>query len=146
MRLICFENKNRKAEGAALLLKKYGKVLGDEVIGVDFLDDADCVGDEYRIEKRDGKISVFGNTAVAFNAAVGYLIRHQETGIEENVTVTFASDFRAVYFANHFYNYYHAAPVDELCEYLESLKSNYPGKEADIFSMIEERLAKWKTK
>lgn len=91
------------------------------MIGVDFLDDADCVGDEYRIEKRDGKISVFGNTAVAFNAAVGYLIRHQETGIEENVAVTFASDFRAVYFANHFYNYYHAAPVDELCEYLESL-------------------------
>ena len=34
----------------------------------------------------------------------------------------------------------------EACEYLESLKSNYPGKEADIFSMIEERLAKWKTK
>ena len=27
-------------------------------------------------------------------------------------------------------------------EYLESLKSNYPGKEADIFEMIEQRLRK----
>ena len=27
-------------------------------------------------------------------------------------------------------------------EYLESLKSNYPGKEPDIFEMIEQRLRK----
>lgn len=33
----------------------------------------------------------------------------------------------------------------EACEYLESLKSNYPGDESDIFDMIEERLAQWKS-
>ena len=33
----------------------------------------------------------------------------------------------------------------EACEYLESLKSNYPGNEKDIFKMIDERLNKWKT-
>ena len=32
----------------------------------------------------------------------------------------------------------------EACEYLESLNSNYPGKEKDIFKMINERLGKWK--
>lgn len=32
----------------------------------------------------------------------------------------------------------------EACEYLESLKSNYPGDEKDIFSMIESRLNEWK--
>ena len=40
--------------------------------------------------------------------------------------------------------YYKQGNSFEACEYLESLKSNYPGKEADIFSMIEERLGKWK--
>lgn len=40
--------------------------------------------------------------------------------------------------------YYKQGNSFEACEYLESLKSNYPGKEADIFSMIEERLNKWK--
>lgn len=33
----------------------------------------------------------------------------------------------------------------EACEYLESLKESYPGKEQDIFQMIDERLKKWKT-
>ena len=32
----------------------------------------------------------------------------------------------------------------EACEYLESLKNNYPGKEKDITKMIDERLSKWK--
>ena len=31
----------------------------------------------------------------------------------------------------------------EACEYLESLQSNYPGKEADIFQDISTRLSKW---
>ena len=41
--------------------------------------------------------------------------------------------------------YYKRGDVFEACEYLESLKSNYPGTEKDIFSEIEERLSKWKT-
>ena len=40
---------------------------------------------------------------------------------------------------------YHKRGADfEACQYLESLKSNYPGKDSDIFSMIQERLGKWK--
>lgn len=40
---------------------------------------------------------------------------------------------------------YHKQKKDfEACEYLESLKSNYPGDEQDIFDMIEDRLSKWK--
>lgn len=34
----------------------------------------------------------------------------------------------------------------EACEYLQSLKSNYPGKEQDIFSGISTRLGKWQGK
>lgn len=33
----------------------------------------------------------------------------------------------------------------EACEYLESLKSNYPGKEQDIFNDINHRLGQWKS-
>ena len=33
----------------------------------------------------------------------------------------------------------------EACEYLESLKNNYPGKDNDIFKMIDSRLNSWKT-
>lgn len=40
---------------------------------------------------------------------------------------------------------YHKQKKDfEACEYLESLKTNYPGEEQDIFDMIEDRLSKWK--
>lgn len=41
---------------------------------------------------------------------------------------------------------YHKRGEDfEACEYLESLKTNYPGKENDIFKMIDERLGSWKS-
>ena len=112
---------SQKAQAAARLLNKYAKKFSNgEDMTVTFAEDASCSGDEYRIAVNENNVCVYGNTAVAFNAAVGYLVRHQEIGIEHR-TVTFASDFRAVYFANHFYNYYHSAPVEEICEYLESL-------------------------
>lgn len=41
--------------------------------------------------------------------------------------------------------YHKQKKVFEACEYLESLKSNYPGEEQDIFDMIEDRLNKWKS-
>lgn len=110
-----------KSQSAVLLLSKYAKNFPcGEDMTVSFLEDTSCLGDAYRVEVNEKEIFAFANTAVGFNAAVGYLVRHQATAIESQ-TVTFNSDFRAVYFANHFYNYYHAAPVEEICEYLESL-------------------------
>lgn len=38
-----------------------------------------------------------------------------------NLLLQFTNDFRCVYFANHFFNYYHVAPMDEIYEYIESL-------------------------
>lgn len=121
MDLIALEYQNKKAESANYLLKKYAKNKNiSECLTVSFLEDESYFDDRYRVEVSETEIFVYANTAVGFNAAVGYLVRHQEIGIK-NRTVTFESDFRAVYFANHFYNYYHSAPVEELCEYLESL-------------------------
>ena len=41
--------------------------------------------------------------------------------------------------------YYKQGNVSQAREYLQSLKSNYPGKEKDIFDGIESRLNKWKS-
>lgn len=42
---------------------------------------------------------------------------------------------------------YHAQGKNtEACEYLQSLKANYPGKEQDIFTGISSRLGKWQGK
>lgn len=41
--------------------------------------------------------------------------------------------------------YYKQGSVFEAREYLESVKQSYPGKEEDIFKMIDTRLKKWKT-
>ncbi|MBQ9132321.1 MAG: hypothetical protein IJX62_07620, partial [Clostridia bacterium] len=121
MNLMIAENHPAKAGSAVYLLRKYVKNTSDgAVMSVTFAEDSACIGDGYRIEVDAERIHVFGNTPVAFNAAVGDLLRHQQTGIQSK-TVEFFSDFRSVYFANHFYNYYHSAPVEELCEYLESL-------------------------
>ena len=40
--------------------------------------------------------------------------------------------------------YYKQGNVAQARDYLQSLKSNYPGKEKDIFNDIETRLKKWK--
>lgn len=111
----------KKSESAVYLLNKYANSQSNRnTTIVAFKEDTSLVGDNYRLERHGNEIFVFGNSAVAFNAATGYLLRNQHTEIQDQ-TVTFASDFRAVYFANHFHNFYHAAPVEKICEYLESL-------------------------
>lgn len=122
MNLVACETDWKLSEPAVYLLQKYNKNSDAEAFEsvVEFSEDLTLSKDAYRIEIDGGRIRVFGNTAVAFNAAVGYLIRHQHTEMKP-CTVTFDSDFRATYFANHFYNYYHAAPIAEVCDYIESL-------------------------
>lgn len=57
---------------------------------------------------------------MAFNAAVGKIL---VGGLEDvrSFSCHFDEDVRAIYFANHFHNYYHCAPIEEILEYLESL-------------------------
>ena len=110
-----------QAESAVYLLKKYSKNTEDQAfMEVVFRKDSDALGDAYRIEVDGYTVYVYGNTAVSYNAAVGHLVRNQYKP-PENKVVDFHSDYRGVYFANHFYNYYHVAPIEEICEYIESL-------------------------
>jgi len=124
------------ARPAASLLEKHGySVDGSREIAVKFIeaDDKDTVF--YRIAAQNGAITVTASTACSFNAAVGYILRNIHNGISDaEVKLGSAfrgstlrrstlrdNSFRSVYFANHFHNYYHAAPIDALCEYLEEL-------------------------
>lgn len=119
--LIPFKTNSEEFKVAIYLLEKYAKNYPDgKACVVSFFEDTKLPGDAYRVEVKDDSILVYGNTSVSFNAAVGHLVRHQDDSIKSQ-TVTFNSDFRSVYFANHFYNYYHAAPVEEVCEYIETL-------------------------
>ncbi len=112
-----------KANSGLYLLKKYAKGLEfceNAETSIVFSEDGNLSGDDYRIEKNPDSIFVFGNSAVAFNAAVGKLIRG---GIDDAVSTSrhFDQEVRAIYFANHFHNYYHCAPMNEILEYIESL-------------------------
>jgi len=115
------DNLPAKANCAAELLNKYAlKNPADETVALSFLEDESCCGDNYTIQTSEDGIVIRGNSVVAFNGAVGLLLRQSQQTIS-NQTVNFSSNFRSTYFANHFHNYYHAATVDELCDYLETL-------------------------
>lgn len=113
----------KKAAPGIDLLKKYAKDMEfceEATHTVSFEEDTSLCGDGYRIENADGSLTIFGNTAVAFNAAVGKLLR---TGADEITTLScqFDQEIRAIYFANHFHNYYHCAPMEEIMDYMETL-------------------------
>ena len=78
-----FRASRRKNEQRVLLVEKYAEYLPEEESrAVSFSVDARCHGDGYRIEVGATEICIFANTAVAFNAAVGYLIRNRHGALE----------------------------------------------------------------
>lgn len=115
------KTQSEKSNCATNLLSKYAKFYeGDKVITVSFADDASCSGDNYRICVNEDHIDVYANTVVGFNCAAGYLLRNQHTHIQ-STEIKMANDYRGVYFATHFFNYYHISPIEELYDYLENL-------------------------
>lgn len=117
------DNLTEKAVPGIYLLKKYAKnteFCENAENSISFIEDKKLNGDNYRIEKTCGSVAIYGNTPVAFNTAVGKLLRVGTENIT-SLSCCFDQDIRAVYFANHFHNYYHCAPIDEISEYLESL-------------------------
>ena len=91
---------------AKYLLDKYGNALSEKVI---FQIDKSFEGDDYRVEKEGKKFVLLGNSVVAFNAAVGKVMRLGDAACDK--TFRFEKKLRGTYFANHFYNFYHTAPI-----------------------------------
>lgn len=123
MRQFRITSASQKSDAGIYLLKKYAEDTvfcenaEDYIV---FCEDTTLLGDDFRIEKSGDSAMIYGNTSVAFNAAVGKMLR---SGIEniQPFSCHFDEENRAVYFANHFHNYYHCVPIGEVLEYLESL-------------------------
>ena len=106
------------AESAIYLLKKYASFPLNNALH--FCRDEKLKGDDYTLSNTEDTIAISANSAVGFNAAVGKWIRTQSKHTIQK-KVHFATEFRSIYFANHFYNFYHSAPIEKVEEYLESL-------------------------
>ena len=75
-------------------------------------------GEGFRIEDgADGVLCLTGNDERGLLYAVGKYLREPDW---RGTTVP-EKKFRAIYFATHFHNYYHDAPVDEVRRYVEEL-------------------------
>lgn len=86
------------------------------------------VGEEgYSIEDREGGVNVTGHDARGLLYGIGKLLRDAQyaegafrPGSWRGSSVPDAK-VRGIYFATHFHNYYHDAPLDELIIYLEDV-------------------------
>ncbi len=76
------------------------------------------IGDEgFRIERAGGRVRLVGNDERGLLYAVGKHLRDpawRGTSVPEK-------PIRAIYFATHFHNFYHDAPIETVCRYIEEL-------------------------
>lgn len=81
----------------------------------------------YRIEAREDGLHVFGNDALGLIYGVGKLLHdaNWDQGMFIAGSFTGSSvpekDFRGMYLATHFHNFYHDAPLGEVQDYLEDV-------------------------
>lgn len=108
-----------ESKSAQALLEKYDRKSGTGEVPVAFFNEQ-RERDGFRIEKKDNGVDIYANSPISFNAAVGKLLR-SDMEKESAIEMTFENEIRGTYFANHFYNYYHASPIEEVCDYLEVL-------------------------
>jgi hypothetical protein len=83
--------------------------------------------DAFRITDTPNGVRITGNSETGLLAGTGKYLRtctYDETGFDPSSwrgESTAAGDMRGIYFATHFMNWYEAAPVDELRQYIEDL-------------------------
>ena len=83
--------------------------------------------ESYQITEKNGAWCVVGSDELGLYYGVGKLLHSAKWGkdsfapVATDGVVSAACDFRAIYFAIHFYNWYQNAPIEELERYLEDL-------------------------
>lgn len=90
-----------------------------EAIPVRLCRDGLLPGGAYRIERGDAEIRVFGGDRIGLIHGAGRVLHRGRTVKSE--TCVPAKEFRGIYFATHFYNYYQTAPVEKIVDYIEEL-------------------------
>ncbi len=85
--------------------------------------------DRYRIAGEGSRFTVTAANACAVHAGLGRLLLESTFDGRggycppENLPIDFTPEkpLRGTYFATHFYNFYHAAPMEEVCQVIEDL-------------------------
>ena len=73
----------------------------------------------YRIERAGEELRVFGGGRIGLIHGAGRVLHRGRTVKSE--TCVPEKEFRGIYFATHFYNYYQTAPVEKIVDYIEEL-------------------------
>ena len=101
---------------------------GDAPLTVELAVEMGIGAEGYRIEDRQGGgVRIAGNDARGLVAGVGKFLRtsrYDQGGFTPGTwrgTSVPTRQVRGIYFATHFHNYYHDAPVDEIERYVEDL-------------------------
>jgi len=117
---------------AGILLKKIKERIPVEeaeggIAVVLEIDPTIAPAESYEIVKSNDAWHVIGSCTLGLYYGIGKFLHsakwseHDFSPVPTNGTVTPACDFRAMYFAVHFYNWYHMAPIEELEDYLINL-------------------------
>ena len=102
-------------------------VGGGGTLTVELALESGIAPDGFRIEDRDGGVRIVAAHARGLLYGVGKLLRTSERRPDGFVPGTWrgtsvpAKPVRGIYFASHFHNFYHDAPVDEIERYVEDL-------------------------
>ncbi len=101
---------------------------GEAPFTVEFAIAAELVPEGFRIEDRtEGGVRIVGNTARGLLYGVGKLLRTSRFGQDGfrpgawRGMSTPEKQVRGIYFATHFHNFYHDAPVEEVQRYVEDI-------------------------
>lgn len=104
-----------------------GLTLGENGYAISFhLDEG--LGDRYLIEPGENTVALTGGDACALHAAAGRFLMASSFDGEggfipcaEQIDFTPERPLRGMYFATHFHNYYHNAPLEKVYEVIEDL-------------------------
>ncbi|MBR4767751.1 MAG: hypothetical protein IK088_02125 [Lachnospiraceae bacterium] len=114
-------------EVALRRMNERGSVTKDESAGFTVaLRTADLPEDAYTLTPGKDGVMIEASTLIGFFSGLGRFLRNSDFRPGEGfdpgtLSGTFTPDkpFRAIYYATHNYNFYHAAPAEEVARYLE---------------------------
>ena len=135
----CFKNNNMGSESYEVLCHTAVRVLsvrGSELLDAPDRDaftvtlrkDASFKDDRFTVTPADGGVELIGANDLALHAAFGRFIlssgfdgRGGFSPVDKAIDFTPRSPLRGMYFATHFYNFYHVAPIEKVYEVIEDL-------------------------
>lgn len=83
--------------------------------------------DGFKIEKNGKGVKIYGNSESGLLSGIGYFLRNSEFTNGKFIPSEWEGEsfpekeVRGIYFATHFYNFYHYAPIGKIKKYIEEL-------------------------